>query len=243
MLELRGVSCSYGPVRAVRDLDLVIEEGSSTALLGRNGAGKSSVLKLLAGVLHPSAGEVLWEGEPIGDESPDQRVRRGVALVPEGRGVFPALSVDDNLRVGAYPQRPGRSELSGRLREVYDAFPLLTRLRNQLAGSLSGGEQQMVAVGRALMSRPRVLLLDEPSLGLAPLMIETLYSLLGRLAGGEMALVLVEQYVDFALGLCQQAVGLNKGRVVIAGSSAELAKDERLAQIYLGSSQPAAVRA
>ena len=234
MLEARNVSGSYGPIVAVRNLDLAIKPGSAVALVGRNGAGKSTVLKLLAGVMSPSAGDVLWHGEPINHESPDRRVRRGIALVPEGRHIFPALSVEDNLRAGAIPGRPGRRQLADKIDEVYDLLPRLRERRRQQGGSLSGGEQQMLAVGRALMSEPQVLLLDEPSLGLAPLVIEDLYSVFARLVGGQMALVVVEQYLDFALSLCDHTVGLNKGEIVVAGPSSELAANGSLSDVYLG---------
>src|SRR5437870_173933 len=151
MLEARNVTGSYGPITAVRNLDFSIQPGSAVALVGRNGAGKSTVLKLLAGVMRPTKGEILWDGECINDETPDRRVQRGIALVPEGRHVFPALTVEDNLRIGALPHRPARNRLGERLDETYDPLPPLPGGRPPGAGTLSGGQQQVVPLGRALM--------------------------------------------------------------------------------------------
>jgi len=241
MLELRAVSGSYGQIQAVRSVDLFVPDGESVALFGRNGAGKSTVLKLLAGVVRPSGGHVALDGTVIDLLPPERRVRLGVVLVPEGRGIFPTLSVEDNLRGGAYWRRPRRQATADRLAEIYDLMPRLAERRNQAGGSLSGGEQQMVAIGRALMADPKVLLLDEPSLGLAPQVIETLYELLAELVRRRISLVLVEQYAEMAQRVCRQAVLLDKGRVVAAGGAEHVASSPELVDVYLGSQTPSGV--
>ncbi len=203
----------YGGIRALRDFNVTITPGSTTALLGRNGAGKSTALKLMAGSLLPSAGQVTWNGRSIAGKPPEERVKLGIALVPEGRGMFPGLTVEENLRVGAYVDKPPARELAERLELAFTRLPTLKRLRKSYAGRLSGGEQQMLTVARALMGNPKVLLLDEPSLGLAPKIVEELYVLFGSLRDGVLAMVLVEQYVSYALGLCDYAVVLENGEV------------------------------
>lgn len=235
MLELRGVTARYGEVVAVRDLDLTITEGETVALIGRNGAGKTTTLALAAGSIDPVAGDILWDGASILGQGPEERVRSGVVLVPEGRGIFPALSVEENLKMGGFWRRPGRRETARALAEVYDLLPRLAARRRVSGGSLSGGEQQMLAIGRALMSSPRLLLLDEPSLGLSPVMVDALYELLGELIDKGIALLLVEQYVPLALKLCRRAVGLNKGNVVLASSAGDVAASD-IADVYMAPS-------
>ncbi len=234
MLELRAVEGSYGGIRALRNFSIAIPPGSTTALLGRNGAGKSTALKLMSGALLPSAGEVLWNGRRIDNKPPEDRVRMGIALVPEGRGMFPGLTVEENLRVGAYADKPRAKELKARLELAFTRLPTLQRLRRSAAGRLSGGEQQMLTVARALMGNPKVLLLDEPSLGLAPKIVEELYELFGSLRDGELSIVLVEQYVTYALGLCDHALVLENGEVVDQGTGADLLARDALSEAYLG---------
>jgi branched-chain amino acid transport system ATP-binding protein len=234
MLELRGVEGSYGGIRALRDFSMSIPPGSTTALLGRNGAGKSTALKLMSGALFPSGGEVFWNGRRIDGKPPEDRVRMGIALVPEGRGMFPGLTVEENLRVGAYTDKPRAKELKARLDLAFTRLPTLARLRRSAAGRLSGGEQQMLTVARALMGNPKVLLLDEPSLGLAPKVVEELYELFGSLRDGVLSIVLVEQYVSYALGLCDTALVLENGEVVAQGTGAELLARDALSEAYLG---------
>lgn len=234
MLELIGVQGSYGGVRALRDFSLLVTPGSTTALLGRNGAGKSTALKLMSGGLLPSAGQILWDGRPIESMPPEERISLGIALVPEGRGIFPGLTVEENLRIGAYFEKPKPKELASRLELAFSRLPLLVRLRRNLAGGLSGGEQQMLTVARALMGNPRVLLLDEPSLGLAPKVVEELYHLFASLQDGELAIVLVEQYVTYALGLCDHALVLDNGEVAVRGRSDDLRDQGALSEAYLG---------
>jgi branched-chain amino acid transport system ATP-binding protein len=234
MLELRGVDGWYGQIQAVRNFNLNLEAGKSVALLGRNGAGKTTTLRLIAGVIKPARGEVIWDGNDVSQLPPEERVRHGIVLVPEGRGIFPALTVHENLRFGAYWEKPKRPVLNQRMDYVFSFLPKLATLRNQQAGSLSGGEQQMVAVGRALMSNPKVLLLDEPSLGLAPMVVESLYELFAQLLETGIGLVLVEQYIGFALKLCDDVIGLNKGNIIVQGRADDLAGSDQLREMYMG---------
>jgi branched-chain amino acid transport system ATP-binding protein len=234
MLELREVEGSYGGIRALRDFSLKITPGSTIALLGRNGAGKSTALKLMSGGLLPSAGHIWWNGKPIDNKAPEERVRLGISLVPEGRGMFPGLTVEENLRIGAYIDKPKAAELGARLELAFTRLPTLKRLRKSYAGRLSGGEQQMLTVARALMGNPKVLLLDEPSLGLAPKVVEELYEVFASLRDGVLAMVLVEQYVTFALGLCDHALVLENGEIAAQGTGAELQAQNALSEAYLG---------
>ena len=233
MLELRDVSASYGQIVAVRDLSVSLDTGQCLALLGRNGAGKSTLLKLIAGVISPGSGSVHWNGVDVSTEPPERRLHAGIVLVPEGRGIFPALSVEENLRMGAYWERPSASVYRTRYDQVLTYFPKLKVLRKQAAGSLSGGEQQMVAVARALMSDPKLLLLDEPSLGLAPMVVESLYEVFGELVKTSMTIVVVEQFVEFALKLADEVVALNKGEIVLTGTPAELISNPALSEVYM----------
>lgn len=233
MLELQGVTAAYGEVIAVRGLSLTIKPGETVALVGRNGAGKTTTLRLVSGVIGPVVGDIRWKGESVVGQPPEERVRHGIALVPEGRGMFPALTVEENLRMGAYWRRPKPGQLNEDVREIYDLLPVLGQRKKQAAGSLSGGEQQMLAVGRGLLSKPELLLLDEPSLGLSPAMVETLYELLGHLKERGMSFILVEQFVPLALRLCDRAIGLKKGEVALEGKSEELLH-EQLAEVYMG---------
>jgi len=233
MLRATDLHVSYGPIPAVRGVDLEVAEGQAVALLGRNGAGKTTTLRALAGLMLPVEGRIELDGEDVTTLPAEQRVRRGVALAPEGRGVFPRMSVRDNLLMGGYARRLRRSELPGEIERVTARLPRLRERLGQDAGSLSGGEQQMLAVARALMARPRVLLLDEPSLGLAPVLIDEIYDLLAALRDEGLTLLVVEQYVDLALELVDAAYVLDKGRVALSGSAAELADSPELVETYL----------
>ena len=236
LLEIRDVWARYGEITAVRNVGLTLGPGETLALIGRNGAGKSTMLRLAAGVIQPYAGDVRWKGRSIVGLTPEQRVRKGIVLVPEGRGIFPGLTVDDNLRMGAYWHRPGASAARKALEEIYDLLGVLGQRRQQPAGSLSGGEQQLLAIGRALLSKPEVLLLDEPSLGLSPKMIEALYGILEALKERGIAFILVEQYVPLALRLCDRVLGLQKGTVAISGDT-DGVELERLTEVYMGGSE------
>lgn len=231
-LEVDGLSVRYGQLKAVRDVSFTVEIGSATVILGRNGAGKSSLLRAIAGVVKPNSGRVELFGEDLTRRAADQRVRRGMVMIPEGRLVFPNLSVRENLILGGFlADRTDRERL---LHETMDVFPLLSERADQKAGQLSGGQQQILAIARALMAQPRVLLLDEPSLGLAPLIIDEVYEHLDRLRVLELTVVLVEQQVHRALEFAEQAIVMNLGEVVIEGDAGQMANDPRLMTTYLG---------
>ncbi len=232
LLEVQGLEVAYGGIRAVKGVDLVVRKGELVCLIGANGAGKTTTLKALAGVLHPRAGEVRYEGRSITGQPAHELVRRGVALVPEGRGVFARLTVGENLALGAYARRD--PEVAQDLAQVYALFPQLARRRRQLAGTLSGGEQQMLAIGRALMSRPRLLLLDEPSMGLAPILVQKIFDTIRRIVAEGVTLLLVEQNAKLALEIANRAYVMEGGRVTLAGTASELISDPKVRASYLG---------
>jgi len=233
VLEVRGLHVSYGPVPAVRGIDLDIEDGEAVAIVGRNGAGKTTTLKCLAGLLPTEQGTITLDGRDVTRIPAERRTAQGIALVPEGRGVFAQLSVRENLAMGAYHRRLRGGALAAEVAAVTERFPRLAERLGQQAGSLSGGEQQMLALGRGLMSRPRLLLIDEPSLGLAPVVVEQLYDLFGELRKEGLAVLVVEQYVELALDFADRAYVLEKGRVAVAGDAAELAASPELVEVYL----------
>ncbi len=230
-LELERVSAGHGAGDVVHDVSLQVPAGSLTLLVGSNGAGKTTLLSAVAGIL-PCRGTVRLEGAALGAADPSERVRRGLALVAEGRQLFPHLPVRDNLLLGAY-LAPRRERLD-RLRAVLDAFPRLRERQGQLAGTMSGGEQQMVAIGRALMSRPRLLLLDEPSLGLAPRLVAELFRAVRQIRDRGTAVLLVEQNVRQALSIADRGYVLERGRIVAEGPGAELLSSARIQEAYLG---------
>ena len=244
MLEVRGLTAGYGPVRVLRGLDVTVGTGEIVAMIGPNGAGKTTTLNAIAGML-PRGGEVLLDGEPLAPAA-EQVVRRGVALVPQGRRVFPRMTVEENLFMGAYPKGGTWRDFERRAEPIFSIFPRLAERRAQIAGSLSGGEQQMLVIGRALLAEPKVVMIDELSLGLAPLMVETLLDTIVRF-NREMgtACLLVEQAATAALSIATSAVPLRKGQVVYEGSAERLRSEpELLHDAYLGtkSSQPARAR-
>jgi branched-chain amino acid transport system ATP-binding protein len=235
VLELREVAAGYGSVEAVRNVTLTVPDGATVALLGRNGAGKTTTLRVISGVVRPRRGEVWFEGERIDGHRPDAIARRGVAHVPEGRHVFPALSVMENLATGAYWRRLGRANVRREAEKVLEYFPALAHHCRQPAGSLSGGEQQMLAVARALIARPRLLMVDEPSLGLSPVMVDELYERLRLLNREEkVTVLLVEQYVDLALEIADYAYVLESGRLKLEGFAPDLLRDDEVVRAYLG---------
>ena len=231
MLAVEDLTTDYGPVRAVDHVSLEVPPGSVTAVLGANGAGKTSLLRTITGLVRPSTGRVTFDGEDITRLPVEEIVRRGIAHVPEGRGVITELTVEENLRLGGL----WRGHDAAPREEIYELFPRLEERSNQPASRLSGGERQMLSIGRALVARPRALLLDEPSLGLAPLLVAQIMALVRRLADTlDLAVLLVEQNARSALSISQRGVVLNLGRVVADVNAAELVADERLRHAYLG---------
>jgi len=234
VLEVSGLSVFYGPVQALRDVSFRVERGSIVAVLGANGAGKTTLLRAITGLTRAASGSVRMDGEELTRLPVEEIARRGVAHVPEGRGIIEELTVDENLRLGALWRRD-RVDRRRALSEVYERFPALMERRRRPAATLSGGERQMLAIGRAMMARPRVLLLDEPSLGLAPLVAARLMALLRELTrAGELTVVLVEQNARSALSIADRAVVLNLGQVVVAEAAAAVAADSALRHHYLG---------
>ncbi|MBE3598904.1 MAG: ABC transporter ATP-binding protein [Limnochordaceae bacterium] len=234
LLELEEVHVFYGRVHALSGLTLHVREGEIVALLGANGAGKSTTLRAISGLVRPASGQVRLDGRPISGLPADAIVSRGVAHVPEGRRVFATLTVEENLRLGAFLRRRDQAGVARSLEWVYSLFPRLAERRRQLAGTLSGGEQQMLAIGRALMAGPRILLLDEPSLGLAPLLVRSIFATLRAIHRQGVAILLVEQNARAALRLAGRAYVLETGHLFAAGESGALAADPRIREAYLG---------
>jgi len=232
MLEVRGLHAGYGPFEVLRGIDLDVHAGEIVAVLGANGVGKTTLNRVLSGLLAPRAGSVRFQGEDITRADHARIVRAGLIHVPEGRKIFPNLSVRDNLLLGAYAR--GRTQRGSSLAYVLATFPRLQERLGQLAGSMSGGEQQMLAIGRGLMGQPRLLVLDEPSLGLSPLLTEELFALIGRLHAGGLSMLLVEQNVVQSLAVAKRAYVIENGLVALSGTAAALAEDARLKAAYLG---------
>jgi branched-chain amino acid transport system ATP-binding protein len=237
MLEIQGLACAYGKIEALREVNLSARAGEVTCLLGPNGAGKTTLMMTLAGILQPRRGDITFEGESLLGLKPAQIVDRGLALVPENRLVFPALTVRDNLMAGAY-RRKDRAGIASDIEQQLERFPRLRERFEQLAGTLSGGEQQMLALARALMSRPRLLLMDEPSVGLAPKVVAEIFGIVRRLHAEGTSIFLVEQNVHMALKVAQHFFLLQQGRVTFSGTPDELSQDDVIHRAYLaGSSQ------
>lgn len=236
MLELRDVSTYYGRIRALDGVSLRVDEGEIICLIGANGAGKTTLLNTVSGVVPASSGEVIWRGKSITRHSPEQIVRLGISHIPERRQVFGSLSVLDNLKLGAYSRarRDGQAAIRRDMKYVFSLFPVLENRVEQLAGTLSGGEQQMLAVGRGLMARPKLMLLDEPSLGLAPLLVQEIFRIIVELRRDGTTVLLVEQNARAALRVADRGYVLETGRVVMHGAAAELAANEDLQRAYLG---------
>lgn len=231
ILEIKNLSVSYGGIEAIKNISLDVEAGSIVTLIGSNGAGKSSTLRSIAGIVKAKSGEVLFEGENILGLSPDQIVKRGVTLVPEGRRVFPNLTVAENLHVGAYLRK---DDIKPDLEYVYELFPRLKERSWQFAGTLSGGEQQMLAVGRAMMARPKLIMMDEPSLGLAPLIVQGIFDIIRTINKAGITVLLIEQNANMALKVADYAYVMQTGEITLSGTGAELLEDEEVKEAYLG---------
>ncbi|EGW38503.1 ABC transporter ATP-binding protein [Desulfosporosinus sp. OT] len=234
-IAVKGLEVSYGSVEAVKGIDLDVENGEIVTLIGANGAGKTSTLQAILGLERVKAGRVEYLGETITNQPTHRLVRRGLALVPEGRHVFPRLSVNDNLSLGAYTRSISKAELQRLKEKVFLLFPRLLERKQQMAGTLSGGEQQMLAIGRAMMLSPKVLLLDEPSMGLAPIVVKSIFQTLKRINEEEkLTILLVEQNAKMALGLAGRGYVMENGKIVLQGSTDILAHDPGVMKAYLG---------
>jgi len=233
VLDVNELEIAYGGIRAVQGISLYVDAGELIALIGANGAGKTTTLNCLAGLIRPTRGQVSLFGQELTQVPPHQRVRRGLALVPEGRGIFSRLTVLENLEMGAYTRKTDGT-LQTDIEQIYTLFPRLAERRKQMAGTLSGGEQQMVAIGRAMMSRPKILLLDEPSMGLAPMLVEQIVATIQTIAKNGVAILLVEQNAHLALQISQRAYVMESGQITLTGDSKSLQQDERVRKAYLG---------
>jgi branched-chain amino acid transport system ATP-binding protein len=232
MLELSNVDVHYGHIQALKAVSLSVPTGGIFAVLGANGAGKTTLIRAVMGLV-PQNGTIAFEGAPVGRMPTHLRVERGIALVPEGRRLFPAFTVEENLMIGAYRRRD-TAEISHDLEKIYTTFPILRGRRRQLAGTLSGGEGQMVAIGRALMARPRLLLLDEPSVGLMPRAVSEIFEMMRTIPAAGVTVLLVEQNARKAVAVARRVAVLELGRVVLEGEAAEVARDPRIQDAYLG---------
>lgn len=233
MLEVINLHAGYGSIKVLYDVSIEVKEGEFVSVIGPNGAGKTTLLNCIAGIIRPDKGLIKYKGENIIKLPPYKRAEMGIVLVPEGRRLFPKLTVIENLQLGAYSKR-AREKAKETMEEVFDLFPRLKERRNQKAGTLSGGEQQMLAIGRALMSLPKVLMLDEPSFGLAPLVVSELFKALSSLKEKRITVLLVEQNVYRALQLTHRSYILEQGKVVLSGLSEALLNDENVRKFYLG---------
>ena len=233
ILEVKDLNVSYGGIKAVKEISFQVPKGQVVTLIGANGAGKSSTLRSIVGLVKPESGSIRFKDTELAGLSTDQIVSKGITLVPEGRRVFPDLTVLENLKLGAYLRRD-KAEIAKDLQWVYELFPRLKERDWQVAGTLSGGEQQMLAVGRALMSRPKLLLMDEPSLGLAPLVVQDIFSIIGEINRQGVTILLIEQNANMALKIADLAYVLETGNITLSGTGAELLADEKVKEAYLG---------
>jgi len=233
MLEVKDIHTYYGNIEALKGVSLQVNEGEIVTLIGANGAGKSTTLRTISGLLQPRQGQVIFNGEDLASLRAHERVFRGIAMVPEGRGVFSRLSVEENLEMGAY-SRSDRSQIGEDMGGIFALFPRLEERRNQVAGTLSGGEQQMLATGRALMARPKLLLMDEPSMGLAPLLVESIFQKIKDINQAGTTILLVEQNASMALSVGHRGYVLQTGQIVLSDTAVNLAKNKMVQKAYLG---------
>ncbi len=233
LLQVKDLKVAYGGIQAVKGIDLQINQGELVALIGANGAGKTTTLKTLVGMIKPAGGEILYDGQPTARLPSYAYVKHGLAMVPEGRGIFSRLTVEENLQMGAYT-RDDKADIAIDMERVYQLFPRLKERQKQLAGTLSGGEQQMVAMGRAIMSRPRLLLLDEPSMGLAPIIVQKIFEIIRMVAAEGVTMLLVEQNARLALQTANRGYVMESGKITLADTAANLLANESIQHAYLG---------
>ena len=232
ILKVDNINVYYGAIHAIKGISFDVNEGEVVTLIGANGAGKSTTLQTVSGLLHSKTGSIEFNGENLGKIPPHLIVRKGLAQVPEGRRIFQQMSVEENLEMGAYTR--DKSELEGDLESVYKQFPRLLERRRQIAGTLSGGEQQMLAIGRALMSHPKLLMLDEPSMGLAPILVEQIFDIIRQLNEAGTTILLVEQNAQMALSVAHRAYVMETGKITLSGTGKELAESDQVRKAYLG---------
>ncbi|HEV7412128.1 MAG TPA: ABC transporter ATP-binding protein [Casimicrobiaceae bacterium] len=235
LLELNRLEVAYGGIHAVKGIDMIVRQGELVCLIGANGAGKTTTLKGITGLQPVKAGKVVYDGNDVTGKPAFQLVRKGLSMVPEGRGVFGALTIEENLAMGAYSRRD-RSEIKQDVERVFGLFPRLKERRKQTAGTLSGGEQQMLAMGRAIMSRPKLLLLDEPSMGLAPLMVQKVFETVLAISGEGVTILLIEQNAKLALEVSHRGYVMESGTITLSGDARQLLSDPKVREAYLGES-------
>ncbi|WP_028781838.1 ABC transporter ATP-binding protein [Thalassobacillus devorans] len=234
MLELKGLSVSYGSFTAIESIDVLVQKGEIVVLLGSNGAGKSTTFKAISGLEKPRKGEILFEGKSIDSRSPGRIVESGIVQCAEGRKLFPKMSVSENLIMGAYVHRKNKKAIKQSIKHVYELFPILYEKKENAAGSLSGGQQQMLAIGRALMAKPKLMLLDEPSIGLAPLIVEQMFEVIQQINEEGTTILLAEQNANAALGIASKGYVFESGSIVVQGTSEELLSDDSVRKAYIG---------
>lgn len=233
MLEINNIEVYFGVIHALKGITLKVEDGEIVTLIGANGAGKTTTLRTISGLKKPASGTIVLDGADITNTTAQQRVQMGISQVPEGRRVFSSMTVLENLELGAF-LRKDRSEIAKDLKRVYESFPILLDRRKQAAGTLSGGEQQMLAIGRALMSRPRILMLDEPSMGLAPILVQEIFSIIKEINQSGTTILLIEQNASMALQIANRAYVMETGSIVLSGTGADLMQSDDIKKAYLG---------